>query len=100
LWFPYQIADDAWRASQPGDHTPRSGGVVIGWWICWLLAWFTGFYYRRGTTSAGYTNVSVGLQLGSNQVGTGLTAAAAILGALMVHREGRMRQARMTSPTS
>jgi len=103
LWFPFQIADDAWRASQPPEQPPRSRGIVIGWWICWLVAWFTGFYYRHTQTTNGditLTNVSVGFQLGSNVVSSALTAAAALLGALMVHTLGRMQQARMSAAAS
>jgi hypothetical protein len=53
-----------------------------------------------GTIPAGYTNASVGFQLGSNRVSTVLTAAAAILCATMVPRLGRMQRAWMTSPIS
>jgi hypothetical protein len=102
LWFPLQIANDAWRASQPGDQPPRSRGIVIGWWICWLLAWFTGFFYRHtsaiSTSGTSLTQFNVGLEFPSNVVSDAFTAAAALLGALMVHQLGRMQQARMSTP--
>lgn len=101
LWFPFQIADDAWRASLPQSAERRGSSLlVIGWWVCWLLAWFTGFYSTQttGTGAGGTTFVtnSVGFSLGSTLVSVGFAAAAALLGALMVWSLGRMQQARLT----
>jgi Domain of unknown function (DUF4328) len=104
LWFPFQIADDAWQASQPVGQQPRSRGIVVGWWICWLLAWFTGFYDRHtissSTNGTSLTQTSVGFQLGSNVVSAAFTAAAALLCALMVHTLGRMQRARISAGTA
>ena len=44
LWFPFQIAADTWRASLPATETKRIAPVVVGWWVCWLLTWFTGYH--------------------------------------------------------
>jgi hypothetical protein len=103
LWFPFQIADDAWRASQPVDQPARSRAVVIGWWTCWLLAWITGFDFQSFETTNGdlrTRNIHIGFELGSTLASAAFTAAAALLGALMVHRLGRMQQARMAMPAS
>ena len=43
---------------------------------------------------------SLGFQLGSNVVSAGFSAAAALLGAWMVHTLGRMQQARTSAPPS
>jgi hypothetical protein len=46
LYRPYQIMQEAWRASDPGrDFNSESGSfrqqpagsIVIWWWACWLL---------------------------------------------------------------
>jgi hypothetical protein len=101
LWFPFQIADDAWRASQPVGRPPRSRGIVISWWSCWLLAWFTGFYDQNtiaySTTGTTRTQTNVGFVLGSNRVSEAFTAAAALLCALVVYRLGRMQRARIAA---
>jgi hypothetical protein len=97
LWF-------ALRASRPGGQPSRSPTIVISWWICWLLAWFTGFHDRHDQTTTidgtTLTNVGVGFQLGSNKVSAVFTAAAAVLGAVMVHLLGRMQRASMTTPAA
>ena len=102
LWFPFQIAADAWTASLPADsQNRRTPPIVIGWWICWLLAWFTGFRIIESTTTNGsstVTNHTVGVFLGSTLVSNLFAAAAAALGALMVRELGRMQEARRQGP--
>jgi hypothetical protein len=99
LWFPFQIADDAWQASQPFGQPRRSRSLVVLWWVCWLAAWFTGFYDRTTTYSSPDgtvgSRVNVGFQIGSNVVSAALTAAAALFGAAMVWILGRMQEARI-----
>ena len=99
LWFPFQIADDAWRASRPPDSSLAwSRALVVGWWLSWLLAWFTGFS-RRDTVVVGpggtFTNTSIEFSLGSNVVSGVSTGAAGLLGAAMVVIIGRWQQRRI-----
>ena len=99
LWFPFQIADDAWRASQPADSgRVRSRVLVVAWWLCWLIAWFSGFY-RRDITTVGpggtSTTVSIGFSLGSTVVSGVFTGAAGLLAAAMVMIIGRWQQQRI-----
>jgi hypothetical protein len=101
LWFPYQIASDAWRTSRPPVDAGliRTRLVVVGWWICWLLAWFTGFYRfdtvgvrPNGTT---VSNTAIGFSLGATVVSGVFAGAAGLLGALMVVTISRWQQARI-----
>ena len=98
LWVPYQLVVDAWRASQPPSGRPRSTAIVTGWWVCWLLAWFTGI--TVGTTSRTVGNRSIvasnlWINLGSTLPSACFAAAAAILGALVVWSLGRRQAARL-----
>ncbi|MEO3855386.1 DUF4328 domain-containing protein [Acrocarpospora sp. B8E8] len=38
FWFPKQIIDDIWTASDPQQRRP--GGLAMSWWIVWLLSVF------------------------------------------------------------
>lgn len=35
LWFPFQVVDDVHRTSSP--HAAQSNGLVVGWWIAFLV---------------------------------------------------------------
>ncbi|MPY62658.1 DUF4328 domain-containing protein [Streptomyces spongiae] len=54
LWFPRRIALDIWDASSPWN-TPRSHGLVNGWWAAWVISVVAGRYastaYRRAETA-------------------------------------------------
>jgi hypothetical protein len=100
LWFPYQIAADAWQASQPLSGTGRrSSAPVTAWWTCWLLAWITGYRVTHttatGTDGSTRTTTFVTFNLGGTLPSALLTAAAAFLGAAVVRSLGRMQQDRM-----
>jgi hypothetical protein len=90
LWFPYQIADDAWKASRPADATgPRASRLwVLGWWLCWLAAWFSGYYYNQADVvlpdGSTHNTFSTGFSMGSNVVSGLFSVAAGLLGAYMV----------------
>lgn len=45
LWFPYQVVDDVYRASRPGNHpelynlrTVPGSRLLGAWWTAWLAA--------------------------------------------------------------
>jgi hypothetical protein len=38
FWFPKQIIDDIWTASDPQQRRP--GGLAMSWWIFWVLSVF------------------------------------------------------------
>ncbi|WP_066372705.1 DUF4328 domain-containing protein [Herbidospora mongoliensis] len=38
FWFPKQIVDDIWTASDPQQRKP--GGLAMTWWITWVLSVF------------------------------------------------------------
>lgn len=38
FWFPKQIVDDIWTASDPQQRKP--GGLAAAWWITWILSVF------------------------------------------------------------
>ncbi|TKK90226.1 DUF4328 domain-containing protein [Herbidospora galbida] len=38
FWFPKQIVDDVWTASDPQQRKP--GGLAMAWWVTWVLAVF------------------------------------------------------------
>nr|WP_062335623.1 DUF4328 domain-containing protein [Herbidospora sakaeratensis] len=38
FWFPKQIVDDVWTASDPQHRKP--GGLAMTWWVTWVLAVF------------------------------------------------------------
>ncbi|NAS25680.1 DUF4328 domain-containing protein [Herbidospora sp. NEAU-GS84] len=40
FWFPKQIVDDIWRASDPRGRRP--GVLMMIWWILWLVTVFLG----------------------------------------------------------
>jgi hypothetical protein len=99
LWFPFQIADDAWRASQPASAPKRGLALIAGWWTCWLLAWLTGVRAEQFTRvdADGNTTVShvYGVFFGSTVASDCFAAAAAVLGALMVRSLGRWQEERI-----
>ncbi|GAA1022904.1 hypothetical protein Aple_100530 [Acrocarpospora pleiomorpha] len=36
FWFPKQIINDIWTASEPRRRPP--GGLVLAWWLTWILS--------------------------------------------------------------
>jgi hypothetical protein len=50
FWIPYRIMADIWRAGVPAQERAKLPVVLIGWWACWCLAWFTG--YRTTTVTS------------------------------------------------
>jgi Domain of unknown function (DUF4328) len=83
FWFPYQIMADIWRAGLPASQRSRPAWLPIGWWGCWLLAWFTGFTYTRTSTGT-FHGVTVGFFLGATLFSKLFEAAAAIAAILVV----------------
>lgn len=56
LWFPMQIMQDVWRASDTEPNGSAGlGRVAAGWWTCWILAWLTGYrtFTARSTAPDG-----------------------------------------------
>jgi hypothetical protein len=105
LWFPFEIADGVWRASDPAT-TPRAGKTMFGahpllkaWWACWILAWATGFSMKHvtiiGLTGQPTQSVDFSFLPGTTTVSCVLTAAAATLALLVVGRVTRMQNARL-----
>jgi Domain of unknown function (DUF4328) len=97
LWFPYQIADDTWTASRPptGGTVLRSRVIVIGWWMCWLVAW-TDAVRDRMTVVIGPGMVQTRpVELGSTVVGGVFWAAAAVFGVTMVLTLSRWQRQRI-----
>jgi hypothetical protein len=98
LWFPYQILDDTWHASEPATATRRGPDAVAkAWWACWLLAWITSFHVTHSTTplpDGSIRQTSFGFFLGATLPSNILTAAAAVLGLVTVGRVTRMQEAR------
>ncbi len=44
LWFPYQVVVDVWRASAPKRGGQQHDGLVVWWWMAFLMSWlFTRF---------------------------------------------------------
>ncbi|WP_062438606.1 DUF4328 domain-containing protein [Herbidospora daliensis] len=50
FWFPKQIVDDVWTASDPQNRKP--GGLAMTWWITWVLAVFGSNLVARGLIGA------------------------------------------------
>jgi hypothetical protein len=99
LWFPYQIADDAWKASRPpSGGALRSRAIVIGWWLCWLVAWISGYWQRDAVRigTRGATDMTeFGFALGSTVVSGIFSAAAAVFGVTMVLTMSRWQRQRI-----
>lgn len=82
LWFPYQIMSDIWRAGQLRERRGRLGslGVVVLWWMFWLLAWITSY---EQISSRSVHGITVSL-FTSDFGGTHLSAAFAVAAAIML----------------
>jgi Domain of unknown function (DUF4328) len=100
LWFPYQIAVDALRSSSAPDAArAKAHGVIAAWWACWLLAWFTSYQVVRtvATRPDGTIvhNFQLQAYLGSTVLSNTFTAAAAVLGILVVQALTQRQKARL-----
>jgi hypothetical protein len=100
LWYPYQIADDAWKASQPPGGVRRVSPMVIAWWIGCLLAFLTSFHPVPATweMAGGKTVAAFRLDFspGWSLANALPIAAAAGLGAWMVWSLSRMQVTRLS----
>ncbi|GAA4997828.1 DUF4328 domain-containing protein [Actinopolymorpha pittospori] len=100
LWFPRQVVDDIWRASDPStpvdritlDELTRSG-LVKAWWVSWLV-WLIG--------DRVVTRMTLGGETVNDQVHASLVASvsavpfllAGVLAILVVRRVTRFQQLR------
>ena len=93
LWFPKQIVDDVWRASDPAmppvrlniDAMPRPG-LGYAWWTC-LLAWqvidrILSRMYRDDTPSLDQLRLAARLETAS----TALCLLSGLALGLIIHR--------------
>jgi hypothetical protein len=103
LWFPFQIAQDALRATAPAATLARRNALLAGWWAAWVLAWLTGIRYRtylgptRGGTVVPTTKIEI--YLGSTIASSILTVVAAGLAAVVVWQLTDLQTARLARPT-
>lgn len=106
LWFPKQIIDDIWRASEPA--TPPGGAkldihpkpaLVYPWWACWLIfAWVSELVMKLLYGRAGFEGLgelegmkwSATAELGAAPIGI----AAAVLAALIVRKISAFQETR------
>ncbi|GAA1165811.1 hypothetical protein F4556_006772 [Kitasatospora gansuensis] len=85
IWFPFQIAQDSWRAAAP-EGTPKASEKLLGfWWAAWLLSLTVGrvdgqLYVKAETAEAYVTSFGV------TAVSDGLELVAAVLAILVVRR--------------
>jgi hypothetical protein len=106
LWFPKQIVDDIWLASDPmtdaGRHTleglPRHG-LVTAWWLCWITSLLLDRAAARTITAA--SSVDDG-QTGAvlNSVTGALLVAAATLAIAIIRRITAYQRQRSTDHPS
>ncbi len=100
LWFPYQVAADVWRTSDPGSppqHSQpgRSTSALIRWWWLLFLAYGSVECYLGVEWTADRITVSDLERLAAWQtVSAVLTVAAAVLWTLLVRAVQRDQRAR------
>lgn len=98
LWLPLQVVLDVWWGTAEPVSPRRVPRLLVGWWLCWLLSWFTGV---RLTSTTAHTD---GVRLESHQVlivpgATPLSAffaaAAAVLLLLLIRRVSLAQSSRL-----
>ncbi|EST22116.1 hypothetical protein N566_26860 [Streptomycetaceae bacterium MP113-05] len=99
LWLPLQVVLDVWwGTAEPTREKRRTPKIIVGWWTCWLLAWFTGVRtvntvsHRNGVR---FESASLNVYLGSTALSALFTAAAAVLLCLLVRRVTALQTARL-----
>ena len=103
LWFPKQIVDDTWLATEhflapPDAPCPRRPLLVYAWWITFLACWMTGRAVDRMPTD---TLDDLRRLATYEQIYDGLIVVSAVLGVAVIgHITRRQQAARELSATA
>lgn len=99
LWLPLQVALDVWwGTAEPTPERRRTPKLIVGWWSCWLLSWFTGVRlissvtHQNGIRSEFH---SVTTFPGNTAVSALFATAAAVLLLLVIRRVTALQTARL-----
>ncbi|THA24861.1 DUF4328 domain-containing protein [Streptomyces sp. RKND-216] len=91
LWLPLQVVLDVWwgTAEPRRERRGRTPVLIVAWWACWLLSWFTGFRLTHTVKEFGgntFESHSVNVFPGNSLLSAPFAAAAAVLLLLLVRR--------------
>lgn len=99
LWLPLQVVLDVWWGSaEPTRERRRTPKIIIGWWTCWLLSWFTGVRFTETVTHANGVYLeshSVNVFPGASALSALFGLAAAVLLCLVVRKVTAMQTAHL-----
>ena len=101
IWFPKQIANDIWRASDPEAPRDQTStwrnasvpGLYLAWWLAYVaMSWLYSSASRLMLRAEGISELRTvnGIYLAADVLG----AAAGVLAALVVHRTTTRQTAR------
>ncbi|RZS44493.1 uncharacterized protein DUF4328 [Herbihabitans rhizosphaerae] len=109
LWFPAVVMTDICRASDSsrvGAATPRhpeAGGLVVPWWIMWIVGWWLPFFYLYGTREDVITMPAQALDVSRTEAVTYTMGAVGLAGAAvcltLIIRRVSSRQEMFVSPS-
>lgn len=99
LWLPLQVVLDVWWGStEPTQERKRTPKIIISWWTCWLLSWFTGVRFTQTVTHTNglyLESHSVNVYPGANALSALFATAAAVLLYLLVRRVTTLQTTRL-----
>lgn len=99
LWLPLQVVLDVWWGSaEPTQERRRTPKLIIGWWTCWLLSWFTGVRFTNTVTNRNgvhFESHSVNVFPGASALSALFAVVAAILLMLLVRKVTDLQRTRL-----
>lgn len=99
LWLPLQVVLDVWwGTAEPTQERRRTPKLIVTWWTCWLLSWFTGVRLISTVTNRNGVHSefhSVNLFPGSTAVSAVFATAGAIALMLLVRKVTDQQTARL-----
>lgn len=99
VWLPLLVVLDVWWGSaEPTQERRRTPKIIIGWWACWLLAWFTGVRFTKSVTyidGVSFESHSVNVFPGATALSALFAVAAALLLALLVRKVTAVQAGRL-----
>ncbi len=99
LWLPLQVVLDVWWGSaEPTQERRRTPKIIIGWWVCWLLSWFTGVRFTTTVShaaGASFESHSVNVFPGATALSALFAVAAGLLLGVLVRKVTAVQTARL-----
>lgn len=99
VWLPLRVVLDVWWGSvEPTQERRRTPKIIVGWWACWLLSWFTGVRFTTTVTDSGgahFESHSVNIFPGATALSALFAVAAAVLLGLLVRKVTALQTARL-----